>query len=150
MPLSEQANTSRGNAIYIIAGGRGTIFRVYVADLGLRDASVADVQPPLINLPYTFPKNVSRIADDFLTNEELKITSFDAPELVRLIREKSYTCEAVTRAFLRRAALAQKVVNCITELLPERTIARARYLDSLPEPLDHFMAFRYQSRNTRA
>ncbi|OBU00176.1 hypothetical protein VE01_01749 [Pseudogymnoascus verrucosus] len=109
--------------------------RLIAQALHFRDASVADVQPPLFSIPNTPPKNVSRIADDILTNEELKITSFDAPELVKLIRDKSYTCEAVTRAFLRRAALAQKLVNCITELLPERAIERARYLDSLPEPI---------------
>lgn len=85
--------------------------RLIAQALHLRDASVGDVQPPLFSIPNTPPKNVSRIADDILTNEELKITSFDAPELVKLIRDKSYTCEAVTRAFLRRAALAQKLVS---------------------------------------
>ncbi|KAJ9627027.1 hypothetical protein H2203_003487 [Taxawa tesnikishii (nom. ined.)] len=35
----------------------------------------------------------------------------------------------VTNAFLRRAGLAQKLANCVTELLPERALERARYLD---------------------
>ena len=35
----------------------------------------------------------------------------------------------VVNAFLRRAALAQKLVNCVSELLPERALARAEELD---------------------
>lgn len=85
--------------------------RLIAQALHLRDTSVAEVQPPLFDVPNSSAKNVRRIADDVLTSEELRITSFDAPELIKLIREKSYTCEAVTRAFLRRAALAQKLVS---------------------------------------
>lgn len=79
--------------------------------LRLRDDSVAAVQPPLVNLPDALPKNVMHIADNVLTREELSITSLDAVELVQLLRKRVYTCEAVTRAFLRRAALAQKLVG---------------------------------------
>ena len=85
--------------------------RLIAQALHLRDTSVAQVQPPLPNILNSSAKNVCRIAYDVLTSEELRITSFDAPELVKLIREKSYTCEAVARAFLRRAALAQKLVS---------------------------------------
>jgi hypothetical protein len=75
-----------------------------------RDASISRVEAPLSPLPSPLPKNVTRIANDVLSSEELKITSYDAVELIQAIREKVFTCEAVTRAFLRRAALAQKLV----------------------------------------
>lgn len=104
----------------------------------LRDASVARVSPPLASLPDPLPKNVMGIAKDVLTPEEIKITSYDVLELLQVIKDKKFSCETVTRAFLRRAALAQKLTNCVTELLPERAIERAKYLDSLPEPVGPF------------
>ncbi|TVY36304.1 putative amidase [Lachnellula subtilissima] len=103
-----------------------------------RDSSIARVEPPLAPLPDPLPKNVTRIPSQLLTARELEITALDAPELLKAIRDKVYSSEDVTRAFLRRAALAQKLTNCITELLPERAIERAKYLDSLPHPIGPF------------
>jgi len=77
----------------------------------IRDSSLGRIEPPLENIPDTLPKNVTRIANDVLTAKELEITALDAPELLKAIREKLYLCEEVTRAFLRRAALAQKLVS---------------------------------------
>jgi amidase len=77
----------------------------------LRDTSVARVEPPLASLPDPLPKNVMGIAKQVLTPEELNITSYDVPELLQALRQKVYSCETVTRAFLRRAALAQKLVR---------------------------------------
>ena len=76
----------------------------------VRDTSIADIQPPLPPLPVPLPKNVTALAKDTLTEQEYKITSYDAIELLEAIQEKVFTCEEVTRAFLRRAALAQQVV----------------------------------------
>ncbi|KAI9047341.1 hypothetical protein LZ554_008788 [Drepanopeziza brunnea f. sp. 'monogermtubi'] len=104
----------------------------------VRDDSIAEVTPALAGLPDPLPKNVTGVYRDVLTEEEIKITSYDAPELLLALREKVFSCETVTRAFLRRAALAQKLTNCITELLPARAIARAKYLDSLPAPVGAF------------
>jgi len=81
--------------------------------LAIRSKSLAAVQPPLdLNrLPKPLPKNVNPLAEDFLTKEELAITGLDVPELLDAIRIKKYTCVTVTRAFLRRAALAQELVS---------------------------------------
>lgn len=47
-----------------------------------------------------------------LAAEELKITSdYDAVDLVRLLRDGSYSAEAVTVAFCKRAAIAQQLVD---------------------------------------
>jgi hypothetical protein len=75
----------------------------------LRDTSIL-VDPPLSPLPETLPKNITEIANSVLTPEEIKITSYDVPELLQAIRSKEDSRETVTRAFLRRAALAQKLV----------------------------------------
>jgi amidase len=83
--------------------------------LSLRDSSIL-VDPPLSPLPETLSKNVTEIANSVLTPEEIKITSCDVPELPKATRSKEYSCETVIRAFLRRAALAQKLVCNLASL----------------------------------
>ncbi|CZS94214.1 related to general amidase [Rhynchosporium agropyri] len=101
----------------------------------VRDDSINEVTPPLAALPDPLPKNVMSLFKENLTEEEIKITSYDVPGLLEIIGGKVYSCETVTRAFLRRAALAQKLTNCVTTLLPAKAIARAKYLDTLDCPL---------------
>ncbi|KAL2048048.1 hypothetical protein ABVK25_011085 [Lepraria finkii] len=50
-------------------------------------------------------------------------------ELVASLATGRLSSTEVTSAFLRRAGLAQKLTNCVTELLPERALARAKELD---------------------
>lgn len=83
-----------------------------------RDSSIARVEPPLAPLPVSLPKNVTKIPSQYLTARELEITALDAPELLKAIRDKVYSSEDVTRAFLRRAAIAQKLVSDTYPLLP--------------------------------
>ncbi|KAF9875725.1 acetamidase [Colletotrichum karsti] len=101
--------------------------------LAIRDESLVDALPP-IKLPEPLPQNVQGIPAQILTAEELEITESDAVTLIDKMASKTLSCETVVKAFLARAALAQKTVNCITELLYTHAITRARYLDSLPEP----------------
>lgn len=81
--------------------------------LRVRDASLAAVQPPLDHIPPESerPTNVTGIAQRVLTSSELEITELNAPELVRRMSTKELLCETVTKAFLRRAALAQELVS---------------------------------------
>ncbi|GKT51991.1 putative amidase [Colletotrichum spaethianum] len=105
--------------------------------LAMRDDSLAKISPPLKlgNLPDPLPSNVCEIRHLVLEPEEIEITSLDADEILAAIRSKKYSCVTVTKAFLRAAALAQVLTNCITELLPEMALERAALLDALPEPL---------------
>ena len=81
--------------------------------LETRDRSLAAITPPLelSRLPKPLPKNVIPLAKEILTEEELAITGLDTLELLAAIRNQQYTCLAVTKAFLRRAALAQELVR---------------------------------------
>lgn len=66
-----------------------------------------------------------------LSPRELTITSsHDATALAALIRGKTYTASEVCTAFCKRAAIAQQLTNCLTEILFDYGIARARWLDS--------------------
>lgn len=94
-----------------------------------RDASIAKVQPAVPKVPEQLPLNVTGIPKTLLAADEVKITESLPEEILARIAKRKLSSEEVARAFLRRASLAQSLTNCITELLPERAIARARQLD---------------------
>ncbi|KAK2743512.1 hypothetical protein FQN57_004809 [Myotisia sp. PD_48] len=101
-----------------------------------RDASLAQVQPALPDLQSPLPVNSQQLPKQILSEREYELTqNYDAVALLAKLRAKEVTSEELTRAFLRRAALAQKAVNCVTELMWDEAIERAKYLDSLPEPV---------------
>ncbi|EEP76536.1 conserved hypothetical protein [Uncinocarpus reesii 1704] len=101
-----------------------------------RDATLAKVEPPLPEIPEPLPLNSQGLPKQFLSEREYELTqNYDAIALLEMLRTKKVTSEELTRAFLRRAALAQKAVNCVTELMWDEAITRAKYLDSLQEPI---------------
>jgi amidase len=65
-----------------------------------------------------------------LTPAELSITeNYDATALSDAIRSRKVTAEQVTIAFCKRAAIAQQVCNCLTEIFFDDAIERAKFLD---------------------
>ena len=75
-----------------------------------RDASIARVQPNLAQLPENLPKDVTKIPGTVLSRKEVQITEMPPEDLLRVLASGELTAVAVTTAFLRRAALAQKLV----------------------------------------
>jgi len=76
-----------------------------------RDRSIAQVQPPVPDVPLDLPLNVSDIPRQLLTPAEVEITE-TAPEiLAQSLASGKLTSVEVVNAFLRRAALAQKLVS---------------------------------------
>ena len=94
-----------------------------------RDASIRRVEPPIPNVPDQLPLDRTDIPKYLLSTEEAVITQTAPEDLVAYLASGKYTSTAVITAFLRRAGIAQGLANCITELLPERAIARAKILD---------------------
>lgn len=94
-----------------------------------RDASIRRVDPPVPGVPAHLPLDRTGIPKYLLSTEEVVITQTAPEDLIASIASGKYTSTAVTTAFLRRAGLAQALSNCITELIPERALARAKYLD---------------------
>ncbi|KAJ8100144.1 amidase signature domain-containing protein [Lipomyces tetrasporus] len=100
-----------------------------------RDASLAKVEPKLQGLPDHLSLSSQDLPKSVLTQREIEITeNYSVPELLTILRERNILVEEVTRAFLRRAALAHAATNCLVQLLWDEAIARAKYLDSLSEP----------------
>ncbi|KAL1614147.1 hypothetical protein SLS54_010003 [Diplodia seriata] len=95
-----------------------------------RAATLAAVSPPLPALPATLPRNTTALSSQLLTADEVSITETPPEALLASLASGALSSTAVTRAFLRRAALAQHATNCVTELLPARALARAAALDA--------------------
>lgn len=66
-----------------------------------------------------------------LNTTELEITeNYDATALAQAIKTRTYTAEVVAIAFCKRAAIAQQVCNCLTEIFFDEAIKRAKFLDA--------------------
>ncbi|KAH0595776.1 hypothetical protein MHUMG1_06324 [Metarhizium humberi] len=65
-----------------------------------------------------------------LTVKELQITeSSDVTSLLKALASGQLTAEEVTVSFCKRAAVAQQLTNCLTEIFFDRALERAQYLD---------------------
>ncbi|EXJ80451.1 hypothetical protein A1O1_08596 [Capronia coronata CBS 617.96] len=73
--------------------------------------------------------NVMDIPAKYLSRTDNEITLMTATELVEKMSSGSLKCEDVVKAFCKRAALAHKLVNCLTEPIFEAAVARSKELD---------------------
>lgn len=74
-----------------------------------RDATIALIEPAIPEIT-NIPLNTVPLAKQVLTPEEVKITESTVEELAPLLASGKLSAVTVTKAFLRRAALAQKAV----------------------------------------
>lgn len=95
-----------------------------------RDATLAKLPCGRPEVPSSLPKNVLSIPNTLLDPQALSITQFPAEELLQLLATGRLSALEVTDAYLRRAALAQGLTNCLTELLYDLATARAKELDT--------------------
>lgn len=66
-----------------------------------------------------------------LTAKEIEITeSPDATALLQKLAKGELSAYEVTLAFCKRAAIAQQLVNCLTEIFFEQALERAKELDA--------------------
>jgi amidase len=75
-----------------------------------RDATIAAIEPKLPSLPAQLPLNVVTIPKQVLTERELELTESTPEYLINALAAGFVTSTEVTKAFLRRAALAQQLV----------------------------------------
>lgn len=69
-----------------------------------------------------------------LTEKELELTeNYDATALVEMMVKGEVKSIEVVTAFCKRAAIAQQCVNCLTEIMFDEALARARQCDDYLE-----------------
>ncbi|KAL5414614.1 hypothetical protein PMIN03_003114 [Paraphaeosphaeria minitans] len=95
-----------------------------------RDSTINTLSPPAPQLPTELPRNVLPIATELLHPKVIFITNLPPEQLLPLLSTGQVSAVEVTTAYLQRAALAQGLVNCVTELLPTQALTRAKELDA--------------------
>ncbi|GAD97024.1 acetamidase [Paecilomyces variotii No. 5] len=97
----------------------------------LRDAIPAEWVIPAEILPSEQETDVTTFPREsgWFTDRELEITSTPAPELLSKLSTGSWTSEEVTKAFCKAAAAAHQLTNCLSEILFDEAISRAKELD---------------------
>ncbi|KAF2128547.1 amidase [Dothidotthia symphoricarpi CBS 119687] len=95
-----------------------------------RDSTIALLSPRVPKIPANPPKNVTSIPEQALNKQIVTITSLLPGELLSSLASGQLTAVQVTNAYLQRAAVAQQLSNCITELLPNLALERAKELDT--------------------
>lgn len=90
---------------------------------------------PKDKMPAESVKDVSNFPKEsgLFTAEELEITESTAPVLLKGIEERKWTSVEVTKAFCKRAAYAQQLTNCLSEMFFDSGIAQAKELDDYYE-----------------
>jgi amidase len=81
-----------------------------------RDETIAQVEPAIPDPPSKLPCNVTPIPKDLLSTEEVGITELTPEALVSDLATGKLTSTEVTKAYLRRAGLAQKLVRRINSI----------------------------------
>jgi amidase len=86
----------------------------------------ASIRPPAdVASVQDFPRD-----SGFFTEDELRITGATASEVVFRIARAEWTALQVVTAVCKRAAVAQQLLNCLTEVMFDEAVARAKELDA--------------------
>lgn len=85
--------------------------------------------------------------DSILPAKEVKITNSTARELISKMSKGEITSYEVTYAFCHRAALAHQLCNCLSEIMFDEALKRAKELDESfkinKKPTGNLHGFRY-------
>lgn len=102
-----------------------------IAQARRESAIPKDLLLPASKLDH-LPQDVTGIPESsgHFTADELSIISSSVPQILSKVHSRQWTSTAVTKAFIKSAAVAQQLVNCLTEVLFDSALARAAELDA--------------------
>ncbi|KAE8162563.1 amidase signature domain-containing protein [Aspergillus tamarii] len=97
----------------------------------LRAAIPSEWMIPANLLPQEHQTDVTSFPrqSGWFTNRELEILSTSAPRILAHLETGSWTSVEVTKVFCKAAAAAHQLTNCLSEILFDEAIARAKQLD---------------------
>ena len=95
-----------------------------------REATISALDPPLPEIEDV-SLNTIPLAKQVLTAEEIEITETLVEDLVVQLAKGEISCVTVTKAFLRRAGLAQKAVRLPLQPIESYLLIRNRQIVSL-------------------
>jgi amidase len=107
----------------ISAGKRKAAYKLIPEEWRLPSSLIPKPEDPVSVLDIPWKSGI-------LSETELEITEkYDAVALVEKLASRQLSAQAVTTAFSKRAAIAQQLVNCLTETFFDDALKRAKYLD---------------------
>ncbi|KAF8690238.1 Amidase, partial [Rhizoctonia solani] len=80
--------------------------------------------------PPSSQKNITSLVHTRLTDRERSFLAIDATDLAQRLASRDCTALEVTTAFCKAAYVAQELTNCLTEVMFDQALARARELDT--------------------
>jgi amidase len=95
-----------------------------------RDVTIAALSPSAPKVPSELSKNTLQVPAQLLDSSVLSITNLLPEKLLSSLSTGQLSAVQVTTAYLQRAAVAQGLSNCLTELLPSLALERAKELDA--------------------
>lgn len=101
--------------------------------LDIRDQSIPkEYLLPEDKLPPKDQNDVLNVPRNsgILTDEEIRMTEQDVPQLLEAYRSKTWTVRQVVTAFLKQAVIVNQLTNFATEFLTDEALARADELDA--------------------
>ncbi|GAB1215281.1 hypothetical protein ATERTT37_004467 [Aspergillus terreus] len=98
-----------------------------------RDISIPEKWRLPADVLSNLPTDVTGIPREFLSDREIELTECTASQLAKRIAKRETTSVEVTVAFCHRAAIAQQLVNCLTEIFFEDAVHQATELDRVLE-----------------
>ncbi|KAF4189642.1 hypothetical protein CNMCM7927_007326 [Aspergillus lentulus] len=102
------------------------------ADWKIPESLLSSLQLPLAENKNDLIRGDAVRKSGILTEQELQITEqYTVSGLLSALAEGRLTSLEVTLAFCKRAAVAQQLVNCLTETMFPEAQERAKYLDGL-------------------
>ncbi|KAG5359043.1 Acetamidase [Yarrowia sp. C11] len=84
---------------------------------------------PEWNVPEKLPLDVIPLFRSLVAPSDLEIVSLDGLDLITKLKSGSLKCVDVIGSFIRAAIIAHKLVNCLTEVLPDLALKTAQQLD---------------------
>lgn len=84
---------------------------------------------PEWKVPEQLPLDVIPLFQSLVAPSDLEVVSRDAFELIADLKSGKNSCVDVIGSFIRAAITAHKLVNCLTEVLPELALETATKLD---------------------
>lgn len=94
------------------------------------DLFPAPKDTPEWQVPDQLPLDVIPLFQSLVAPSDMEIVSLDGIDLITKLKDGSLNCVHVIGCFIRAAITAHKLVNCLTEVLPDLALKTAKQLDA--------------------
>lgn len=96
---------------------------------------------PEWKVPEQLPLDVIPLFQSLVAPSDMEIVAMDGFDLITKLKGGSLTCVNVIGCFIRAAITAHKLVNCLTEVLPDLALETAKKMDESRDSHEKYALF---------